>query len=93
MNDPHGLTEFKEWLVENGHAKGKVVGDIASRAGRVIKMFKISDDASYDLLILRMNKDSEFSGLSLSVKSQLRKAARLYRLFKGLDSEVIPEKS
>lgn len=72
---------FKDWLQKGNFASGKVVNDIASRAKRVATMINIHGSEEDDLLLLKLDRNQDFAGLSMSVKSQLRKSFKLYRKF------------
>ena len=78
------LARFRSWLEEKELAKGKVLTDIVSRTKRVSSMVDLNKREDTDIFILSLSKHSHFVQLSVSVKSQLRKAVRLYREFKGL---------
>jgi len=72
--------EFKNWLVSKSYASDRVSIDIASRLKRVSKWTRIGINKSE---IETVDNMIEKSGLVLSgpVKSQLRKATRLYIQF------------
>ncbi|MBI9080610.1 MAG: hypothetical protein JEY79_12835 [Pseudodesulfovibrio sp.] len=78
------VVEFKCWIEKEGLAQGKVISDVASRANRVARMIRIDKKEDTEVLLLGLEKNAAFSDLSPSVKSQLKKACRLYRQYKGL---------
>ena len=65
---------FKLFLKDKGYSAA-VVGDICSRAKRADKLKEWSSD---ELYLFQLEKDEAFQGFSVSVKSQIRKAVKLY---------------
>lgn len=69
-------SEFLTWLLENKNMSIRSARDVISRLKRVLLIIHCDelDDTSIHLL----NTKSDFLDLSISVKSQLRRAASLY---------------
>ena len=67
---------FKEWLEQNTSYKSTVIGDYLSRIKRADRIIEWYDDDYYSY---QLEKNADFNRLSVSVKSQLRKAVELYR--------------
>lgn len=80
-NTIYNIDEFKTWIKNNNLAKGKVVSDIASRAKRVAKIINIFSSDDLNMLIAKLQEAEDFQKLSPSVKSQLKKAIKLYIQF------------
>lgn len=78
------IPHFKEWMTKNNIAKGKVINDIASRTKRASLITNILSNEDTSILLLLLDKNQSFLQLSPSVKSQLKKAIKLYRDFKGI---------
>ena len=72
---------FKKWLEENTSYTDKVIGDTISRMKRADSMCSWSKRGDY---LNRLENIDEFQHLSLSVKSQIRKAIKLYHQFEGV---------
>lgn len=66
---------FKMWLSENTDYSDAVVNDIASRMNRADKFVPWEPTKLY---LFRLEQEKGFSKLSVSVKSQIRRAVRLY---------------
>ena len=69
---------FKNWLEENTSFSANVVSDTISRMRRADKIKTWDGENTY---LFYLEKEKEFQMLSVSVKSQIRKAARLYASF------------
>lgn len=69
------LSDFKIWLKENTNYSNPVISDIISRLKRANKILNWYNDEIY---IFRLEQSTEFKLLSTSVKSQLKKAVKLY---------------
>lgn len=71
--------EFRRWLKLNTNYSEFVVTDIVSRIGRADRILPWNSEETYPFYLER---NSEFQKLSTSVKSQIRKAVKLYSEFK-----------
>ena len=70
------MEEFKSWLLYNKNYSKKVSVDIISRIKRALSLLG-TDSITSDTLE-ELEKDDIFKSLSVSVKSQIRRAVRLY---------------
>lgn len=66
---------FKSWLKSNCSFSSAVISDMASRIKRADKIKEWYYD---DLYLFYLEKEEGFKTLSVSVKSQIRKAVKLY---------------
>ena len=71
---------FKTWLRSKHKLRGKVPGDIASRAKRVANWVRF-DAKKSEAEVVDMMAIKSSSNLSPFVYSQLKRAVRLYREF------------
>lgn len=71
--------EFRAWLKENTPYSPRVITDIVSRAKRVDNILEWNSDEAY---LFYLEKNEDFSKLSSAVKSQMRKAIKLYANYK-----------
>lgn len=70
---------FKKWLGENTTYSDAVIGDMSSRVKRVDNILEWYDDEVYQFYL---EQDEQYKTLSVSVRSQLKRAVKLYRQFK-----------
>ena len=70
--------KFRDWLTVNTKYSKEVIGDTVSRAKRADKILVWFND---DIYFYMLGKEKEYLKLSSSVKSQLRKAIKLYFQF------------
>lgn len=70
--------EFKVWLIENTNYSAAVVTDIVSRIKRADKILKWNEEDVYQF---RLEQKDEYKMLSISVRSQIKKAVKLYTEF------------
>ena len=66
--------EFREWLTKKGF-QGKVVNDIVCRAKRADGIKEYDGAETY---LFYLNEEAQFKNLTITVRSQLRRAIRLY---------------
>ncbi len=76
--------EFVEWLQKEKNYKEKTSHDVVSRLKRVKLLLGAVDEPLVALNKIENNKD--FKCLTHSVRSQLRKALRLYDEYQKLNS-------
>ncbi len=74
------MTEWLEWLENNKSFSNKAARDVISRLKRVQHL--IGEESIPKDAILRLATSKEFNQLSMCIKSQLRRAVRLYFEFK-----------
>ncbi len=70
--------EFKNWLTENTSYSPPVISDIVSRAKRADRMLEWNGE---DIYQFRLEQLEEYKKLSVSVRSQIKKAIKLYSEF------------
>ncbi len=78
-NDEFG--GFKCWLMKNKNYKEKSAWDVISRIRRSEQFIKIPEEITLETLFL-LEQNQEFSRLTVSVKSQIRKALRFLMEFR-----------
>lgn len=73
------MQEFEKWLYENQLLKLKSSRDVCSRLKRVMNILNIEEINEHT--IQKLNTNDDFNTFSASVKSQLRRAVKLYLKF------------
>ena len=68
---------FREWLEQKGFTQ-RVVGNIICRAKRADNILPWNGGDTY---LFYLEKEEKFTSLTVNVKSQLRRAIRLYSEF------------
>lgn len=66
---------FKSWLKENTGYSDAVIGDTISRIKRADSILEWYDDEVYQFYL---EHNEKYKALSVSVRSQIKKAVRLY---------------
>ena len=79
-------SDFKQWLVSNTTYSNRVVSNTISRLNRADRMHPIRFEEVY---LFELEHIDEFNSLSVTVKSQIRKAVKLY--FQYAKSEGVVE--
>ncbi len=69
---------FRTWLKKHTKLSDKVIRDTSSRLCRVEKIIPLQTNVEADDFLFKLSKDKGFDNLSSSVKSQLKRAYRLY---------------
>lgn len=72
------MADFKEWLISKKSLGISSAGDVASRLKRVNSFCSIENYSTPHKLIYELTLNSEFNGLSVSVRSQLKRSVNLY---------------
>lgn len=72
------LNEFKEWLSVNTDYSKATVSDIVSRVKRADKILHWFDNIIYQFML---EQQDEYKALSSSVRSQIKRAVKLYSKF------------
>lgn len=70
---------FKKWLKENTTYSDAVIGDMSSRIKRADNILEWYDAEVYQFYL---EQNEQYKTLSVSVRSQLKKAVKLYHQFK-----------
>lgn len=69
---------LKKWLIDKKNYKSKSASDVVSRLKRIQHIALVPNKFD-DIFIIKLNEIDEFKLLSNSVKSQIRRALKLYR--------------
>lgn len=69
------ISEFRQWLTSNTTYSNRVVSNIVSRLNRADRMHPVRPEEVY---LFELEHNEEFKTLSVTVRSQLRKAVKLY---------------
>ena len=78
------IDSFKKWLKDNTEYSDAVIGDTASRMKRADSILEWNDSDTY---LFFLEKEQSFEALSVSVRSQIRKAVKLYATYSNAVSE------
>lgn len=73
--------DFLEWLEKEKGMSHKSSGDVVSRLKRVLLILGEKDISGIELN--KLEEKAKFQALSITVKSQLRRAIKLYTEFKS----------
>ena len=69
------LLGFKEWLIANKNYSSKTISNIVSRVKRADKILSWKNEAVYQFLL---EQEEEYKKISCSVRSQIKRAIKLY---------------
>ncbi len=69
---------FKDWLKQNTSFQRKAINDTVSRLKRADSIIPFNGD---DYYIAQLGNSDSFKNLSVYVRSQLRRAVKLYQQF------------
>lgn len=86
MND---LSNFKLWLTENKNYSTKTISNTVSRFKRANNMLPWFNDAIYQFQLEQLN---DYQTLSVTVRSQIKKAVKLYSEFINSQSVQVCDK-
>jgi hypothetical protein len=75
---------FKAWLKSNTTYSEAVISDTISRVKRADKILEWNDEETY---FFYLEQQEQYKGLSVSVRSQIKKSVMLYRSFRTEQSE------
>lgn len=70
--------QFKKWLRENTAYSDAVIRDMSSRIKRADSLLAWYDEEVYQFYL---EQNEQYKFLSVSVRSQIKKAVKLYRQF------------
>lgn len=70
---------FKDWLINSKGLEIKSARDVVSRLNRANSICDLNFNKAVEKIIFDLNENTNFNKLSLTVKSQLRRAIRLYK--------------
>jgi DNA (cytosine-5)-methyltransferase 1 len=71
---------FRKWLINKIGYKNKSAGDVISRIRRIRKFIKVPEPIE-PITLFQLQQNEEYKKLSLSVRSQLKKALLLFSEF------------
>lgn len=69
---------FKKWLFENTTFSNAVVSDVSSRVKRADRIIPFDNDDYYQF---KLENNSDYKSLSVSVRSQIKRAVALYKTY------------
>lgn len=69
------ISKFKQWLISNTTYSNRVISNIVSRLNRADRMHPVYPEEVY---LFELEHTEDFKKLSVTVKSQIRKAVKLY---------------
>lgn len=75
--------EFRTWLTEQYTYSPAVVGDIVSRVKRANRILEINLDEAY---LFCLGQEEIYKSLSVSVRSQIKRAVKLYQEYRKKDA-------
>lgn len=76
-----GAQDFRTWLRRRTTLTQRSINDVVSRAKRVAGLIPLDGPADDEELTVLLRRKREYMDRSPSVRSQLKKAALLYRKF------------
>lgn len=83
------IENFKGWLKKNTEYSDAVIGDTVSRMKRADSILAWDNTDTY---LFYLEKEQQFDALSVSVRSQIRKAVKLYSIYiETLKTGVFPK--
>ena len=82
MNFTENTSEFINWLIQEQKYSPKAARDVVSRCKRAESILSAQEYADSDLYLFRLNQENAFKVLSVSVRSQIRRAIRLRAAYK-----------
>lgn len=77
-------SDFVCWLRENEGLKEKSARDVLSRLKRASKIVDLSQRIPDEDLLFEISKTPEFKKMSMSVRSQIKRAIKLYRKYHSI---------
>jgi len=76
--------QFKTWLEANTSYSNAVISDTISRLRRADSILELTEEEVY---IFYLERKPEFKALATTVRSQIKKAVRLYLSFRNVPLE------
>lgn len=73
------LAEFRTWLIVSVHLSERSAKDVVSRIRRASGIVTLHSRIATDDLLHLLSKQDDFKALTATVKSQMRRAIKLYR--------------
>jgi len=75
------LEKFDGWLKRSVGLTDKSASDVVSRLRRASQFINVNSKQAIEDVIHKLGKDPKFNQLTDTVRSQLRRAVKLYRQF------------
>jgi|GEM_PF-810043 len=75
--------EFRAWLHRNTSFRERSINDTVSRAKRAFLLIDILSPRTENELVYNLHECNDFTRCTPSVRSQLKRAAMLYRNFRS----------
>lgn len=82
------IDAFKEWLDANSEYTKETRSNIVSRLRRADKLLPITEDPVY---LFNLSQRSDFNALTVTVKSQIRRAVRIYHHYLEIEGHHADE--
>ena len=73
--------EFYDWLRQNTELSGRSLNDVVSRANRVATLTNLLAPKNDEAFVFALTQSAGYRQATPSVRSQLKRAALLYRRF------------
>jgi hypothetical protein len=86
------LEDFRKWLGTHASLYDRSARDNISRLKRAATLVDLTRAKPADELLLKLNRNSAFQSLTETVRSQIRRALRLYCAFKLGSSDRLSKK-
>jgi DNA (cytosine-5)-methyltransferase 1 len=80
------LDKFYGWLLKEKKYKENSAHDVLSRIRRVAVLIHLKENMTEDNLLATLSKQRSFQNLTPSVRSQLKRAVRLFKEFGSGDN-------
>lgn len=81
------MNDFRTWLLLNTKLNKKSMSDVISRLRRASQFIDVFKQKDGDELLFKLGRKPKFKELEVSVKSQLRRAVRLYKQYEKNKSD------
>ncbi|MCL6633108.1 MAG: hypothetical protein K6T63_10805 [Alicyclobacillus herbarius] len=81
---------FSKWLMEQKKIGKRSAKDVCSRVRRAARFYDLNSSESDDEIVFRVTQHPDFKMLSLNVRSQLKRAVRLYREYRRVTLNELP---
>jgi len=81
-------TDFQKWLIDTKSMSEKSAGDVVSRLKRANTIIEIDVPLEIETLLFHFSGKSAFKALTQTVRSQLKRAIRLYKEFENANNFI-----
>lgn len=72
------MENFRAWLIEHHRLGKKSASDVASRLRRANAILKVDSEKNLEDYLYKLSQNNKTKSLSITVRSQLRRAVKLY---------------